>query len=260
MSNLKMTALNVGPLDCDKNLLAAFAPGRVEVPTTAAVIVHPAHGIIVWDTGINDAVADPDREYWGPGLKQAFGTHGFTRGHAIDAQLDGLGIKPSDVKYVIYSHLHLDHAGGMSYFPNATHVVQRDEIRYALWPDAWTRPVYCQNDFKDIHKLNFFELEGDCDLFSDGSLYLMRAPGHSPGQQVLIVNLQNRGKICLGADTGHQRDAYENMVPMPWDWSASAVSTTRSRMKQLERSGVPLFLCHDADDFSKLPQAGQFWD
>jgi Metallo-beta-lactamase superfamily len=92
----------------------------------------------------------------GKGLPAAFGTHNFTRQHAVDQQLEKLGYKPADVRYVIYSHLHLDHAGGMSYFPNAVHVVQRDEIRYALWRDQWTRPVYCQNDFSDIRKLNIF--------------------------------------------------------------------------------------------------------
>jgi N-acyl homoserine lactone hydrolase len=86
------------------------------------------------------------------------------------------------------------------------------------------------------------------------------APGHSPGQQVLIIDLPNRSRDCLAADTDHQRDGFDNMVPMPWDWSTGAMSTTRMRRKQLERSGVPLFFCHDPDDFSKLPQGGQFWD
>ena len=199
MAGLRMSAMNVGPLSCAKNLLVAFAPGNVDVPTTSVVIEHPTHGVILWDTGINDAVADPDRgdDYWGPGLRAAFGTHGFKREHAVDAQLDKLGIKPKDVRYVVYSHLHLDHAGGMSYFPDAIHVIQRDEIRYALWPDAWTRPVYCQNDYRDIRKLNILEVEGDFDLFNDGSLKLVMAPGHAPGQQVLIIDLPNRGRVCL---------------------------------------------------------------
>lgn len=262
MSVLRMSAMNVGPLSCSKSLLVAFAQGNVDVPTTSVVIEHPKHGIVLWDTGINDAVADPDRgdDYWGAGLRGAFGTHGFTRDHAVDRQLDKLGIQPKDVKYVVYSHLHLDHAGGMSYFPDAIHVVQRDEIRYALWPDSWTRPVYCQNDYRDIRKLNILEIDGDFDLFGDGTLKLVKAPGHAPGQQVLVVDLQNRGRVCLAADTGHQRDGFDNMVPMPWDWSTSSMSMTRMRMKQLERSGVPLFFCHDAEDFAKLPQAGQFWD
>ena len=144
----------------------------------------------------------------------------------------------------------------MSYFPNATHVVQRDEIRYALWPDAWTRPVFCQNDFADIRKLEILELEGDCDLFADGTMQLLKRPGHTPSHQALILTLAQRGRICLGADVGHQRDGYEAMVPMPWDWSTSAMTTTRMRMKLLERSGVPVFLYHEAQDFAKLPSGG----
>ena len=262
MAGLKMSAMNVGPLTCAKNLIVALAPGTIDMPTTAAVIEHPKFGVVVWDTGINDAVADPGRadDYWGKGLPAAFGTHNFTRQHAVDKQLEKLGYKPADVRYVIYSHLHLDHAGGMSYFPNAVHVVQRDEIRYALWPDQWTRPVYCQNDFGEIRKLNIFEIDGDYDLFNDGTLKLVKSPGHSPGLQVLLLDLPNRGRICLASDTGHQRDGFENMVPMPWDWSASGMTLTRQRIKQLERSGVPCFFCHDGSDFAKLPQNEEYWD
>ena len=262
MTDLRMSAMNVGPLSVDANLLVAFAPGRLEIPTTAAVIVHPNHGVVLWDTGINGMVADPDQRdaYWGANVATAFGPHAFKREHAIDAQLERLGIKPNDVRYVLYSHLHLDHAGGMSYFPDAVHVVQRDEIRYAMWPDAWTSPVYCQNDFRDIRKLNILEIDSDFDLFGDGTLRLLKASGHAPGHQVLLINLSHRGRICMAADTGHQRSGFDNMVPMPWDWSTSAMSMTRMRMKQFERSGVPIFLCHDAGDFAKLPQNGEFWD
>ena len=99
-----------------------------------------------------------------------------------------------------------------------------------------------KNDFGDIRKLNIFEIDVDYDLFNDGTLKLVKSPGHSPGLQVLLLDLPNRGRICLAADTGHQRDGFENMVPMPWDWSASGMTLTRQRIKQLERSGVPFFV------------------
>jgi glyoxylase-like metal-dependent hydrolase (beta-lactamase superfamily II) len=257
-----MTVVDAGPLTLEKAKLVAFAEGQVSVPTTVAIFQHPAHGVILWDTGCNDAVADPDRaeSYWGIGIKAAFGAHGFTRDHAIDRQLDTMGIRPRDVRYVIYSHLHLDHAGGMSYFPDATHVVQKSELRYALFPDPWTRPVYCQNDFKDIHKLNVLEIDGDYDLFADGTFRLVKSPGHAPGLQVLFVTLPHRGRFMLGGDIAHLRDQFEAMIPMPWDWSISEMSASRARIKQLERSGVPLYLCHEPGEFAALPGKEDYWD
>ena len=61
MPGLKMSAMNVGPISCAKNLLVAFAQGNVDIPTTSVVIEHPKHGLVLWDTGINEAVADPER-------------------------------------------------------------------------------------------------------------------------------------------------------------------------------------------------------
>lgn len=262
MHGPKMTVVDAGPLTLAKAKLVAFADGEVSVPTTVAIFEHPQHGVILWDTGCNDAVADPDRadSYWGRGIKDAFGAHGFTREHAIDRQIDRLGIQPKDVRYVIYSHLHLDHAGGMSYFPNALHVMQKDELRYALFPDAWTRPVYCQNDFKDIHKLNVLEIDGDHDLFGDGTFRLIKAPGHAPGMQVLLVTLAHRGRFMLGGDIAHQRDQFESLIPMPWDWSCAAMTSSRLKIKQMERSGIPLHLCHEPSEFAALPINGSHWD
>jgi glyoxylase-like metal-dependent hydrolase (beta-lactamase superfamily II) len=137
----------------------------------------------------------------------------------------------------------------MSSFPKAIHVVQRDEIRYALWPDGGRGGVYCQNDFADIRKFDVMEIDGVFDLFNDGTLRLLRTAGHTCGHQALLLNLPHRGQVCLGGDIGHQPDGFEAMVPMPWDWSTSAISLTRMRMKHLARSGVPVFLWHEAQDF-----------
>jgi glyoxylase-like metal-dependent hydrolase (beta-lactamase superfamily II) len=218
--------------------------------------------VILWDTGCHDAVSDPDLrdDYWGPGIVEAFGAQGFTRDHAIDRQLAKLGIKTSEVTYVVYSHLHLDHAGGMSYFPNAVHVMQKDELAYAMCPDPWISPVYCQNDFKYIHKLNLLPIDGDFDLFGDGTFKLIKTPGHAPGLQILMVTLPNRGRFILGADIAHQRDQFEALIPMPWDWSTAAMSASRRKVKQWERSGISLYICHEPSEFASLPRNGTYWD
>src|SRR6201987_1434921 len=92
MTGLRMSAMNVGPLSVDANLLVAFAPGHLEIPTTAAVILHPTHGVVLWDTGINGAVANPDRReaYWGANVATAFAPHALRSEQAMDAQLEKL--------------------------------------------------------------------------------------------------------------------------------------------------------------------------
>ena len=49
--------------------------------------------------------------------------------------------------HVVYSHLHLDHAGGMEHFPAAVHVAQHDELRHAWWPDRWIALGYALADY-----------------------------------------------------------------------------------------------------------------
>ena len=153
MSGLRLTVVDGGPCRWKKQDRRVRSGDGVYTYDDG-IIEHPEHGLVLWDTGVNHVVADPEEgeKYSGPAIRDAFGAQGFTREHAIDKQLEKLGFKTDDVRYVVYSHLHLDHAGGMSYFPKAVHVVQRDEIRYAMWPDAWTRPVYCQNESRIFGK------------------------------------------------------------------------------------------------------------
>jgi N-acyl homoserine lactone hydrolase len=97
MSGLRLNVVDAGPLHPDKNKLVAFAPSApVAVPTTVGIIEHPRHGLVLWDAGINDAVADPERgeAYRGPGIRDAFGAHSFKHEHAIDAQLKAAWFSP----------------------------------------------------------------------------------------------------------------------------------------------------------------------
>ena len=96
----------------------------IQVPVGFFVIRHPK-GNVLFDTGNNDKIIK-DPSYWGAlftALKPV-----NTPDVAIDTQLQKIGLKPDDIKYVVPSHLHLDHGGNVGKFPNSTIVVQRDEI------------------------------------------------------------------------------------------------------------------------------------
>ena len=107
-----------------------------------------------------------------------------------------LGYRPADVRYVVMSHLHLDHVGCMPLFPQATFVVRRQELRAAWWPDAYERGYdlrRCSSRPGASPISNSPEGEG-FDVFGDGTLVCIDTKGHTEGHQSLVVTLPARGR------------------------------------------------------------------
>ena len=259
---IRLTVVDAGPLEVDRSDLMQGASGTVTVPSTVVVIEHSAHGLVLFDTGINFRVADPEQAeaQWGPGLRERYGATVFTREAAVDARLESLGYRCADVTHVVYSHLHLDHAGGMEHFPTAVHVAQHDELRHAWWPDRWTARGYALADYLPGRGFEYRELDGDTDLFDDGSLRVLRLPGHTPGSQGLVVDLAHRGRVAFVGDAAHLREQVTADVPQVSDWNVEAKLLSYQRLRALKRSGIDPFLSHDVEDFAALPSAGDYWD
>ena len=113
----------------------------VTIPVSMWVIDHPK-GLVVFDTGNNVAVTENCKAYWAAGLCD-FLKPSQTRADTIDMQLKKLGYSTDQVKVVVTSHSHLDHAGNLKMFPNAIHVFQKAELFQGWWP-ARTDP--CHHD------------------------------------------------------------------------------------------------------------------
>ncbi|HEY6743559.1 MAG TPA: N-acyl homoserine lactonase family protein [Lapillicoccus sp.] len=259
---IRLTAFDAGPFSLDRGDLMVGLSGRATVPSTVVLIEHGRHGLVLFDHGVNHRVADPElaEAHWGPGLRERYGATGFTREHAVDAQLERLGYRCADVTHVVYSHLHIDHAGGMEHFPDAVHVAQHDELRHAWWPDRWTARGYALADYLPGRGFDYLELGGDADLFDDGSLRVVRLPGHTPGSQGLVVDLPQRGRVAFVGDAAHLREQVTADVPQVSDWNAEAKLQSYQRLRGLQRAGVAVFLSHDVDDFTALPTGGNYWD
>ena len=261
-SRIRLTVLDAGPFTMDRSGLMHGASGTVTVPSTVVVIEHEHRGLMLFDTGVNHRIADPDQAaaHWGPGLREAYGATGFTREHAVDAQLERLGYRCADVTHVVYSHLHIDHAGGMAYFPDAVHVAQHDELRHAWWPDRWTTRGYALADYLPARGFDFLELTGDTDLFEDGSLRVIRLSGHTPGHQGLVVDLPQRGRVAFVGDAAHLREQVVSNVPQASDWNVERKLLSYQRLRALDRAGIRTFLAHDTADFAALPTDGVTWE
>jgi N-acyl homoserine lactone hydrolase len=152
-------------------------------------LIHHAQGWLLWDTGVLDAVAAmPD------GLVPADpkGVH-WHRPKTLASQFDQLGVEPADIKFVAISHTHGDHVGTVELFPQAMLLVQKAEYE---WPGPNGSPR-----FKPEHPVT--KLDGDRDVFGDGSVTVLSTPGHTPGHQSLLVNLPKTGAVVLSGDAVH---------------------------------------------------------
>ena len=216
---MQLYVFSSGHLHLDKSIIQTGASGKMEVPVAFFLIKHPK-GNVLFDTGNNDRlITDPS--YWGP-LTQALDPE-RTPDIAIDTQLGKIGIKPDDVKYVVLGHFHLDHAGNVGKFPNSTLVYQRDEIRAAFWPAPGFAGPYIAGDFASLRgpvgrdmpaRQKVIELDGDLDLFGDGSMYIHRAVSHTPGSEILVVRLPKTGTVVLTSDACYLRENLDkNLLP-----------------------------------------------
>src|SRR3954470_11268644 len=100
------------------------------LPIYAFAIEHP-EGVIVVDTGETSRASQPGYfPSWHPVFRLAV-REWVEPEQEIGPQLDRLGIRPGDVRRVVMTHLHTDHAGGLHHFPDAEVLVAREEVAYA---------------------------------------------------------------------------------------------------------------------------------
>src|SRR4029450_9875469 len=164
-----------------KAALQMGGQGNIDwAPVAFYVIKHPK-GNVMFDTGNNDKTIT-NAAGWGGPVAKGVGLK-MTQNDAIPAQLAKIGLTTKDIKYVAVGHMHLAHGGNVSQFPNATLIVQNDEMKAAWWPDTGYSVYYIPGDFADTKQYNIIRLDGDLDLFGDKSIEFRRAPRHTPRAQ-----------------------------------------------------------------------------
>lgn len=244
-----------------KAALQIGGQGNVDwAPVGFYVIKHP-RGNVIFDTGNNDkTITNPDG-WWGP-LAKGFGLK-MTKDDAMAAQLAKIGLKTTDIKYVVIGHMHLDHGGNISQFPNATFVVQDDEMKAAWWPDPGYSIYYIPGDFEDSKKYNMIRLKGDLDLFNDGSVRIYRTPGHTPGSQFALVRLPKTGAVILTSDTVYLKESLEkNLIPpIPGTWSPMGMYEGYAKIRHLrDVENAQIFYAHDPEVFKATKKAPEYYE
>jgi N-acyl homoserine lactone hydrolase len=268
-AGMKLYVLGSGALTVPRGLLqqgAGDAP--LQIPVAFYVVKHPK-GNVLFDTGNSDRIIT-DPAYWGPFIKALNPVR--TPDVAIPAQLAKIGLKPDDIRYVVISHLHLDHAGNLYQFPGSTLVVQKDEIRNAFWPEPGTAGSYLPGDLAHLrsdpgailpNRVKMIQLNGDLDLFGDASVVVKRWVGRTPGSQMLIVRLPKTGTIVLTGDTVFLRENLEkNLLPsVALAYDPTGILNAYEFIRQLQTfEGAEFFTAHDPDAFKTLKRSPDYYE
>jgi N-acyl homoserine lactone hydrolase len=210
-------------------------------------LIRHAQGWFLWDTGVADAIAAmPD----GQAPSDPRATH-WRRPKTLAAQLGELGVQPSDIKYVAVSHTHPDHIGNVELFPQAMLLVQKAEYE-------WPSPLGIGR-FKPEHPAT--RLEGDHDVFGDGSVVIIATPGHTPGHQSLLVKLPKAGAVLLSGDAVHFKDNWEHRrVPAQNSDKDRTIASMQRMADVMAKEQAQLWINHDKAQRDGLKMAPAYYD
>jgi N-acyl homoserine lactone hydrolase len=249
----RLTALDSPKFTEPKDTLMFYGGNDpITFPVPAFVIEHD-RGLVLVDTMLDAAAAGNPEPVYGP-ISAVIAE--YREEQTVEAQLAVLGYRPSDVTHVIASHLHFDHIGGLSLFGHAKCYIGLGEFPHAYWPGAATAGFFRRVELDAVREFDWHEVSAEGhDLFGDGSIVILWAPGHTPGQLAVQVRLPTQ-TIILATDVGHLRETFAAEMPTPFDVDTIAAVDSIRRLKLLADSlGARVWISHDADDWAEFPHA-----
>lgn len=234
----------------------------IEIPVPWFLIRHP-QGLVVIDGGCPVEVAVDKRGHWG-NVVDVYDPVMQMADSCVD-QLKRVGVSPQDVRFVLQSHLHLDHTGALGRFPKATYIVQRAEYEYAFKPHWFSSGAYIRSDF-DRPGLAWQYLGGEYtdnyDLFGDGTVRIIFTPGHSPGHQSFLIKLPKTGPVLLTIDAAYTTDHWENKALPGLVVSSGKAADSVAKLRKIAKdTGAMVVTGHDPAAWAAFRKAPQdFYD
>jgi N-acyl homoserine lactone hydrolase len=210
-------------------------------------LIKHAQGWMLWDTGLTDVLAaQPEGQK--PADPKA--THWY-RPKTLASQLEQVGVKPTDIKFLAVSHTHPDHIGNVEMFPQAMLLVQKAEYE-------WPNPLGVGR-FKPEHPVT--KLEGDKDVFGDGSVTIISTPGHTPGHQSLLVKLPKTGALLLSGDAVHFKSNWDNRGVPAGNTGQEQTKASMNHMAEImAKEKAALWINHDKAQRDSLKMSPEFYE
>ena len=249
---LRVYVLCGGYLELDLTLMLPDRPpgSRWTVPVPAFLVVHSA-GRLLFDTGVHcAAIADPVGRL-GESRARRFGVRSQP-GDDVVSQLALLNLRPDDVTHVANSHFHFDHCGGNEFFPRSTFLVQRRELEAARDPAVLAEKRYAPSAQDFDHPLPYRPVDGEHDVFGDGTVVLIPTHGH----QSLRVRAGKGTDLVLAADACYTRENMDRDLLPGVLWDSDEMARSLARLRALrDRQGATVIFGHDPAQWRELPRA-----
>ena len=226
-----------------------------DMSVVAYLVVHP-RGTLLWDSGtIPDELVKPE----GTTIVRA------TVKKTLTGQLAEIGYKPADVTYLALSHYHYDHSANANAFAGSTWLVQRPE-RAAMFPETPPANPIAPDvaaKFSALKTAKTMLLDGDHDVFGDGSVVILSTPGHTPGHQSLFVRLAKFGPLVLSGDLYHypSERTLKDFLPFGGRGNDAQEAVSKAKVEALLKDkGATLWIQHDIVADANLKKSPAFYD
>lgn len=238
---LSLWRLDCGSLDiADLGVFSdtGLYAGQKKTLVASCYLIRNGDKLLLWDTGLDGALAGQPRDEQGSILKEK-----------IVTQLARIGVRPADVTYVGISHYHYDHTGQVADFPNATLLTGKGDWEVIkVWPPAEPRFRRWLSGGGKVEPL-----EGDKDVFGDGRVTILTMPGHTEGHQALLVRLAS-GPVLISGDQYHFTENRQVGGVPSFNVNRADTLASHDRFEKLAANlKAQVIIQHEPADVAKLP-------
>jgi len=215
-------------------------------------VVEHEKGRLLWDGGLPSMTAEV--EGWqGQGMLSRLDRR-------FGEQLADIRLDMSSFDYAAFSHMHFDHVGVANEVVGATLIIQEAEYD-AAFADELTVPGYVPTLYSGLRDANRILIDGDHDVFGDGRVRIISAPGHTPGHQVLFVDLANTGPVVLSGDLYHLAISREKRRVPNFNFDTEKSLSSMDRVEAfVAETGASFWIEHELALFEKLTKAPAYYD
>ena len=251
---LRLYEFDCGRLSFDSIEGFSIAGDETDVRELAVpcYMIEHEKGRLLWDGGLPSVVADT--EGWqGEGIRMRLD-------RTLAEQLAEMDLDMRSFDFVAFSHMHFDHVGVANEVDGATLLIQKAEYE-AAFADEVTIAGFDPSFYSALEDADRILLEGDHDVFGDGKVRIISAPGHTPGHQALFVDLAKTGPVVLSGDLYHFALSREMRRVPVFNFDPDQTLASMDRVEALvAESGAQLWIEHELARFEQTAKAPSYYD